>query len=102
MTKQLVDKSMKRFRSDQKAIFWVIYVGVSTMLIATTIWLIAMLVTGSFIDLFSTQATGPYTVEFGEAVRTQGSATVVIVDVGMIVWMAVSAFRKERQEDILQ
>jgi uncharacterized protein HemY len=67
-------------------------------MVATVTWLIVMLITNTFIDTFSLQATGPYTIELGESSRLQGSVVVVIIDVGMIVWMAISAFIKERQE----
>lgn len=87
-----------RFLKDKRGIFWVILVGTLTMMVATGVWLIAMLITGAFITTFSTQAIGPYTQQFGENVRTQGAYVVVVVNVGMVIWMAVSAFIKERQE----
>jgi hypothetical protein len=77
-------------------------VGVSTILIATIMWVIAMLVTNTFVDTFSLQASSAYALEYGEVVRTQGAAVVVIVDVGMIIWMMISAFRRETQEDMLR
>lgn len=67
-------------------------------MIATITWLVAMLVTGEFIDTFSAQATNPYTVSLGETVRNQGAIVVVIIDIGMIVWMGISAFKRESQE----
>ena len=83
---------------DQRGIMWVMFVGVTTMIVATTTWLVAMLVTSNFIDIFGAQATGPMTLSLGETVRTQGSILVIIIDAGMIAWMVVSAFIKERQE----
>ena len=92
---------LQRFIKDQRGIFWVILVGTITIMVATGVWLIAMLVTGSFVTLFGAQATGPYTLQFGESVQTQGAIVVVIIDVGMVVWMTVSAFRRESQEDMM-
>ena len=87
-----------RLLKDNTGIFWVIMVGTITIMVATFTWLIAMLVTSTFIDAFSTQAVGPYTVSLGQTVRTQGSIIVVIIDAGMVIWMGISAFRKESQE----
>jgi hypothetical protein len=89
---------LKRFLKDNRGIFWVILVGTATIMIATVSWLVAVLVTSSFIDTMSTQATGPYTISLGETVRTQGAVVIVIIDAGMILWMFISAFIKERQE----
>lgn len=89
---------LTRFTRNQHAIFWVIFVGVTTIMVATVTWLVAMLITGQFVDSFTLTATTPYTAEFGETVRNQGAVVIVIIDVGMIVWMAVSAFKRERQE----
>ena len=71
-------------------------------MIATGVWLIAMLVTGQFIDTFSMQAVGPYTIQLGETVRSEGAVIIVIIDAGMIIWMAVSSFRKESQESPME
>ncbi len=87
-----------RLLKNNQGIFWVIMVGTIVILVSTLTWLIAMLVTSDFIDIFSTQATGPFTVSFGESIRNQGAYVVAVIDIGMIVWMAVSAFKKESQE----
>jgi len=89
---------MKGFLKSNKAIFWVIFVGVVTMTIATATWLVAMVITGAFVDSMTAHATSSYTVNFGETVRNQGAIVVVLIDVGMLVWMGISAFRKETQE----
>jgi hypothetical protein len=68
-------------------------------MVATVTWLIAMLVTSQFINIYDTMNIQQSTIDLGETIRTQGAAVVVIIDVGMVVWMAVSAFRKESQED---
>ena len=90
--------TLMRFLKDNRAVFWVIMVGTITIIVSTFTWLIVMLVTSNFIDLFSIQAVGPYTVSYGKTVQTQGAIIVVIIDVGMIIWMLISAFRKESQE----
>ena len=92
---------MKQFLNNNSGIFWVIFVGVTTIMVATVTWLIAMLVTNQFIDIYTLQGIEQSTIDLGETMRTQGAAVVVVVDVGMIVWMTVSAFRKERQEDVM-
>ena len=90
---------MKHFLNDKCGIFWVIFVGVTTIMVATVTWLIAMLVTNQFMDIFELQGIQQSTIDLGETVRTQGAVVVVIVDIGMVVWMTVSAFRRESQED---
>ena len=94
---------MKRrsFLADRRGILAVIFVGVVTIMVATGTWLIAMLVASTFVDTFGAQATGAMTVSLGDTVRNQGAVIVVIIDVGMIVWMVVSAFARpgESQED---
>ena len=89
---------MKSFRKDNRGIFWVIFVGITTIMVATATWLIAMLVTSRFIDIFGAMPVTPEAISLGEMVRTQGAAVVVVIDVGMIIWMFVSSFIRERQE----
>ena len=83
---------------DNKGIFWQITVGTIVIMIATLTWLVIMLVMNSFITIFDQTATSTYAIQFGETEKIQGSIVIVIIDVGMIVWMFVSAFRKESQE----
>ena len=90
---------MKQFLNNKSGIFWVIFVGITTIMISTVTWLIVMLVTNQFMDIFELQGVQQSTIDLGETVRTQGAIVVVIIDIGMVVWMAVSAFRKESQED---
>jgi hypothetical protein len=92
---------MKQFLNNQSGIFWVIFVGVTTIMIATVTWLIAMLVTNQFIDIYTAQGISQTAIDLGETMRTEGAFVVVIVDIGMVVWMTVSAFRKESQEDVM-
>ena len=89
---------MKRLIGNQSGIFWVIFVGVTTIMVATVTWLIAMLVTNQFMDIYTLMGISQSTIDLGETVRTQGAVVVVVVDVGMVVWMTVSAFRKEVQD----
>ena len=93
---------MRSFKQNRQGIIGPIIIGTVTIMLATGTWLIAMLITGNFVDTFSQMAVGPYTIELGESVRTQGAIVIVIIDVGMVIWMAVSAFRKESQESPIE
>ena len=95
-------RKLRSFRDNRSGIFWVIFVGVATIMVATVTWLVVMLIAGKFIDVFGAQAAGPMTLQLGETEFLQGSVVVVIIDVGMVVWMFVSAFIKERQESPME
>ena len=54
---------MKQLLNNKSGIFWVIFVGVTTIMVATVTWLIAMLVTNQFMDIYTLQGISQTTID---------------------------------------
>jgi hypothetical protein len=91
-------RKLNDLKNDTRGIFWVITIGVTVILTSDIIWVIVMLVANHFFDAFAPLATGPMTIYLGETSILMGSAVIAVINIGMIVWMAVSAFKHEDQE----
>jgi phosphotransferase system glucose/maltose/N-acetylglucosamine-specific IIC component len=89
---------LKEFANDTRGIFNVVFVAVATLLVATIAWVVIIAVTQNFVTTFSGMATNSLTPQLGQTSILMGSITIVVVWVGLIAWMILSAFKKESQE----
>lgn len=92
---------LRDFKNDTRGIFMVAVVGVIAMIVVPIVWLVCIAVTQNFVGTFGAQAHG-ITMQLGQQSLLVGDATVVVIEVGLIVWIVVSAFKKETQESQAQ
>ena len=93
---------LKEFRENRQGAFWVIIMGVITIIVATMTWLVIIVVSRTFVNTFSALSASPVTIQLGQSSLISGSIVVVVIDVGMVVWMLVSAFKREDQTTIME
>ena len=92
-------QKLKDFKENRSGIFWNLVIGVVVMIVATLVWLVAIIVTQQFTSVFDAlSTTHNSTIALGETLKTQGAAVIVVIDVGMVIWILISAFRIESQE----
>jgi hypothetical protein len=92
-------RKLKEFKEDTKANFWVSMIGTIMIIVCTLTWLVVIVVSQNFVDAFALlPGVSSDTLALGNTQLIMGSAVIVIIDVGLMIWIAVSAFRKETQE----
>jgi multisubunit Na+/H+ antiporter MnhB subunit len=91
---------MKNFLEDKQGIYWVWIVAIPMVIVVTLSWLIAVFVLNVSLDFLSTAAAAahPSGAAIIEGQRVNSAIFVVIVDVLILAWAAVSSFKRERQE----
>jgi hypothetical protein len=90
-------EKLRDFRSDERGIFMVAVVGVIAMILVPIVWLVCISVSQNFVTTFSAQAD-PIAIGLGNQSLLIGDAVVVVLEVGLIVWIITSAFKRETQE----
>jgi hypothetical protein len=90
--------SLKEFKDNKSGVFWVLTVGITTILIVDILWGFLMLVLNHFLDAFLPLSTMTFTTYLGETSVLMGNITVLVINIGMIAWMVISAFKHENQD----
>jgi hypothetical protein len=92
-------RTLRDFNSNKSGIFWVVFVAVAALLLATVAWVVCIVITQNFFTSFSAlPLTSPITIQLGANSILAGSITIVVIWIGLISWMILSAFKKESQE----
>ena len=94
-------RKIKDFKNNKRGVFWTMFVGVAVIFIATITWLVMIIVATQFVDTFSVFAS-PIAVSLGDTSILQGSIVIAVIDIGIVIWMIISAFKRESQEDALE
>lgn len=92
-------RKLCEFKNNCSGIFWTVFVGLSTMLIATLVWGVCALVNQDFFTAMIPIANpNGFTLQLGQDAIVNGGIVVLIIDIGIPIWIFVSAFKRESQE----
>ena len=91
-------RKLRSFKNDQRGIFWTVTIGICIILLTTITWGFVMLITTNFVSAFGNITTDANTLYLGSQSIMAGNIVVVVIDVGVAVWMLVTAFKNENQE----
>lgn len=91
-------RKLSDFKNNKSGIFWVVSIAIITLIVADASWVVLMIATSQFVDLFGAMSANMTVLQLGENSKLFGTLTIVVINIGVIVWMITSAFRKETQE----
>ena len=92
-------KPFYRFIHDTHANFWVNVLGVTMIIVLDIVWVVMAYVLNVSLDAFAGFISGiPEGMLASDSLRNQMGIIIVVVNILILAWMGVSAFRKQTQE----
>ncbi len=92
-------KTFRDFINDKRGIFWEVTIGVTVLLTVDIIYFVTLLVLNAFKANFLPMAHDPAMMTYLSGLTsTAGIVTVVVLNLGIMFWMAISAHKRETQD----